>query len=368
MSKTNNNFPPSWGRARVGFKALAGLILASIVGYTFYYLWQKSRPEEVVYEIEEATVRDLQQSTVATGKVEPRDEVNIKPKIQGIITQLLVETGDKVKVGDPIAKISVIPEISQLAGARSQLKTAELSLAQTERDFERTKSLYIKKVVSEEEYGKAETELARVREQVASARDNVEIITRGISARSGEVNTTIVTSTVTGTILDIPIKVGSSVQSTGTFSEGTTVATIANMGDMIFRGNIDETEVGRLKMGTPITLTVGALQGITIPATLEYVSPKGTESSGAVVFEIKAAASIPDSLTVRAGYSANAEIVLDERHQVLTAPESCLEMSGDSTFVYILTSAENEVPQTFERRAVATGLSDGIYSESLRGL
>ena len=349
-------------------KIFGGLVIAAVVVYTFVFLWQQSQPKEVVYEVMKAEVRDLRKKTVATGKVEPRDEVNIKPKIQGIITELYVSAGDVVEEGAPIAKISVIPEIGQLANAQSSLRSAELSLEQSERDYARTKSLYEKKVVSREEFEKAETDLAKMREQVAAATDQVQIITRGISARSGKVNTTIVTSTVAGTILNIPVKVGSSVQATGSFSKGTTVATMANMGDIIFRGNIDETEVGRMHRGMPLSLTIGALRDVTIPATLEYISPKGTESNGAVLFEIKAAAQIADTLTIRAGYSANAEIVLDERTQVLAIPELCLEMAGDSSFVHVLTSEEGVTPQTFERRAVEIGMSDGIYIEVKGGL
>ena len=349
-------------------KLLGWLLAAALVIYTFVFLWQQSQPKEVVYEIMRPALRDLKKKTVATGKVEPRDEVNIKPKIQGIITELYVQSGDRVEEGTPIARISVIPEIGQLSNAQSNLRTAQLSLEQSERDFARTKSLYEKKVVSREEYEKAETDLERAREQVAAANDQVQIITQGISARSGKVNTTIVTSTVAGTVLDIPVKVGSSVQQTGSFSEGTTVATVANMGDIIFRGNIDETEVGRMRNGMSLSLTIGALRDVVLPATLEYIAPKGKESNGAVLFEIKAAARIADSITVRAGYSANAEIILDERLQTLSIPETCLEMKGDSSFVYVLTSPDNAMPQTFERRPIRVGMSDGIFIEVLDGV
>ena len=193
-------------------------------------------------------------------------------------------------------------------------------------------------------------------------------MTDGISKRSGKINTTIVRSTISGTVLEVPVKIGTSVINANSFNEGTTVATVADMGNIIFRGNIDETEVGRLRQGMHIDLTIGAIQGVTLPATLEYVSPKGTESNGAILFEIKAAAQIPDSVVVRAGYSANAKIEFERRDQALTVQETSIEFEGDSTFVYRLTSSETAKPQTFERIPVEVGLSDGLYIEVKSGV
>lgn len=349
-------------------KTIVLTFVAIAVGFTFYFLWKQSRPEVIVYDILQPEVRTLVKQTVATGKVEPRDEVNVKPKIQGIVTEIYRETGDRVNVGDPIAKIQVIPEMSTLNNAQSNVRTSQLTLEETEREHARIETLYQKGVVSKEEYDQSLTNLAKVRENAQSAQDALEIVTDGISRRSGEINTTVVTSTISGTILDIPVKVGSSVVNTNSYNDGTTVATIADMSDIIFRGNIDETEVGRLTPGMPIRLTIGALQDVTLPATLEYISPKGTESNGAVLFEIKAAAVIADSITVRAGYSANAAIILARRDSVMAVPETALEFSGDSTYVYRLTSAPDAEPQTFERVAVTIGMSDGLYTEITGGL
>jgi len=350
------------------FRIALGALFALFVLYTFYVLWKQSQPKEIVYELLSPEVRDIVKTSVASGKVEPRDEVNIKPQIQGIITELYVEAGDRVKMDDPIARVAVIPDMSQLNSAQSQLRTAQLTLEETEREHARIESLHERQLVSQEEYEKSLNQLDKARESCLAAQDALDVVTQGISKRSGKVNTTIVRSTITGTILDVPVKIGSSVINANSFNEGTTVATVADMSDIIFRGNIDETEVGRLHAGMNINLSIGAVQGVRLPATLEYISPKGVESNGAVLFEIKAAAQIPDSIVVRAGYSANAEIVLARKNQVLSVQEAAIEFQGDSTFVYRLTSSADAVPQTFDRVPVEVGMSDGLYIELLSGV
>lgn len=336
--------------------------------YTFYFLWKQSQPVQTVYELQQPEVRTLQKKTLATGKVEPRDEVNIKPQIQGIITELYRKAGDRVQAGDPIAKVAVIPDMNSLSQAQSQVRTTQLTLEETEREYARVEQLYNKGVTSREEFEQSQNQLAKAQESAKAAQDALDIVTQGISKRAGKINTTIVTSTVAGMILDIPVKIGSSVIHANSMNEGTTVATVADMSDIIFRGRIDETEVGRLHEGMPINLNIGAVQGVTLPAQLEYIAPKGTETNGAILFEIKAAAHIPDSVVVRAGYSANAEIILEERHDVLSVSEAAIEFSGDSTYVYRLTSAESADKQTFERVPVNVGMSDGMFIEIKNGV
>lgn len=348
---------------------IACWVLAVVfVGYTFYMLWAQSQPKDVVYELLTPQNRDIVKTSVASGKVEPRDEVNVKPQIQGIVTELYVEAGDKVKVGDPIAKVSVIPDMSQLTNAQSQVRTSQLTLEETEREAARVKSLYEKGIVSKEEFEQSQNTLHKAQEQALAAQDALDIVTDGMSKRAGKINTTIVRSTITGTILDVPVKIGTSVVNSNSFNDGTTVVTVADMNKIIFRGKIDETEVGRLHAGMPIKLSVGAIQGVSLPAILEYIAPKGTESNGAVLFEIKAAAQIPDSIEIRAGYSANAEIEFARHEQVLSIEETAVVFEGDSTFVYKLTSAEDVVPQTFEKVPVKVGLSDGIFVEIENGV
>lgn len=326
--------------------------------WTFVFLYQKSQPETVVYELITPETADLEKTTVATGKVEPRDEVLIKPQISGIISEVYKEAGEQVKQGEVIAKVKVIPELGTLNAAESRLRLAELNAWQAETDFARTRQLFEEKLISREEYEKAEVTVKQAREELQTAKDNLQIVKEGITQSSASFSSTLIRSTIDGLILDVPIKVGNSVIMSNTFNDGTTIATIANMNDLIFRGNIDETEVGRLHEGMPVKLSIGALQNISFPATLEYISPKGIEENGANQFEIKAALQAPDSVTIRSGYSANAEIVLERAQQVLTIPEKAVEFSGDTTFVYVLTDS---VPQQqFRRQAIKIGMSGGI--------
>ena len=336
------------------------VIIAIILIGTFVFLYQKSQPKVIVYETVKAEITDLQKTTVATGKVEPRDEILIKPQISGIIDELYKEAGQSVKKGEVIAKVKVIPELGQLNSAESRVRLAEINAAQAETDFARVKKLYEDQLISREEYEKSEVAVKQAREERQTAKDNLEIVKEGITKNSASFSSTMIRSTIDGLILDVPVKAGNSVIMSNTFNDGTTIATVANMNDLIFRGNIDETEVGRIHEGMSLKLTIGALQNLTFNAILEYISPKGVETNGANQFEIKAA------VQIRSGYSANAEIVLQRANQVLAVPESTVEFCGDSTFVYLMTDS---VPQQkFQRTQVTAGMSDGIKIEIKKGI
>ena len=347
---------------RIAALVIIGLIFVG----TFGFLYQKSKPQIRVYETLTTTIADLEKTTVATGKIEPRDEILIKPQISGIIDVVYKEAGETVKKGEVIAKVKVIPELGQLNSAESRVRLAEINARQSETDFERMKTLYGQKLISAEEYEKSEVNVKQAREELQTAKDNLQIVKEGITQNSASFSSTLIRSTIDGLILDVPIKAGNSVIMSNTFNDGTTIATVADMNDLIFRGNIDETEVGRLHEGMPVKITLGALQNMVFDAELEYISPKGVEQNGANQFEIKAAIYVPDTITVRSGYSANAEIVLERAHQVLTVPESTIEFKGDSTFVYILTDSVPE--QKFRCQPVSIGMSDGIRMEIKQGL
>ena len=342
------------------------VVVAAIFIGTFIFLYQKSKPKTTVYETITPEIADLEKTTVATGKVEPRDEVLIKPQISGIISEVYKEAGQTIKQGEVIAKVKVIPELGQLNSAESRVRVAEISTAQAETDHERIKKLYNDKLISREDYEKSEVEIKKAREELQTAKDALEIIKEGITKNSASFSSTLIRSTIDGLILDVPIKVGNSVIMSNTFNDGTTIATVANMNDLIFKGKIDETEVGRIHEGMPVKLTIGALQNLTFDAELEYISPKGVEENGANQFEIKAAGHAPDSVQIRSGYSANAEIVLQRAQKVLAVPEGIIEFSGDSTFVWVMTDSIPE--QKFERRQIKTGMSDGIKLEIKEGL
>ena len=341
-------------------------VVAAIFIGTFIFLYQKSKPKTTVYETITPEIADLEKTTVATGKVEPRDEVLIKPQISGIISEVYKEAGQTIKQGEVIAKVKVIPELGQLNSAESRVRVAEISTAQAETDHERIKKLYNDKLISREDYEKSEVEIKKAREELQTAKDALEIIKEGITKNSASFSSTLIRSTIDGLILDVPIKVGNSVIMSNAFNDGTTIATVANLNDLIFKGKIDETEVGRIHEGMPVKLTIGALQNLTFDAELEYISPKGVEENGANQFEIKAAVHAPDSVQIRSGYSANAEIVLQRAQKVLAVPEGIIEFSGDSTFVWVMTDSIPE--QKFERRQIKTGMSDGIKLEIKEGL
>lgn len=258
--------------------------------------------------------------------------------------------------------------MGQLSSAESRVSTAEITLSQTRREHNRTAALHDKGVVSDEEFEQSRTALAKAREELRNARENMEIVKNGITQRYKELSNTQIRSTIDGMVLDVPIKVGNSVIQANTFNDGTTVATVADMTKMQFQGKIDETDVGKLHEGMPVKLTIGALQNVELDAELEYVAPKATEDNGVIMFEVKAAVRIPEDVFVRAGYSANASIMIQNREGVLALPESTVEFEGDKTYVYFLTSDPDADEQTFERREVAVGLSDGIDIEITEGL
>lgn len=340
------------------------LLFFAVVG-TLFFLWKKSQPVEKKYQIEQVTKANIEKRTVATGKVEPRNEILIKPQMSGIIAEIYKEAGDKVTAGDIIAKIKVIPDMVSLNTAESRVSRAKLAFDQAQKNYDRDAKLYAEKVISREEFEKTELEYNNDKEELQAAKDNLSLTRDGILTDKSQQTNTLVRSTITGTILDVPVKVGNSVIQSNNFNDGTTIATVANMNDMLFVGKLDETEVGRVKVGMPMDITIGAIEGTKLSAVLEYVSPKGTEENGAIMFEMKAAMKIPDTLFVRAGYSANAEIVLNKVENVLSIPESCVEFSADTAYVYVLKSKN---PQTFEKRRVTTGMSDGIKIEVKNGL
>ena len=344
---------------------VAGIILFIFIG-TFIFLWAKSQPQPVVYDEFTPKVTDIKKTTVVTGKIEPRNEVNVKPQISGIITQIMKEAGEMVQAGEIIAKVKVVPDMNQLSNAQARVRLADINMKQAKVDYEREKTLFDKGLVAADEYDKIRQTYRQAREEVTAAKDNLEVVRDGVSSSNANTSSTLIRSTISGLILDVPVKVGNTVILSNTFNDGTTIATVANMGDLIFRGNIDETEVGRLLIGMPMKIVIGAMQDTRLEARLEYVSPKAVESNGANQFEIKAAIRGVSGTKIRSGYSANAEIVLASATHVLTVPESAIEFSGNDTYVYIVKgSGENK---TYERRKVITGLSDGINIEIKSGL
>lgn len=274
-------------------KIIVAALIALVFLGTFVFLYMKSLPKEEVYEEFQPKVMDLSKSTVITGKIEPRDEVNVKPQISGIITAIYKVAGENVTAGEVIAKVKVIPDMGQLSSAQSRLRLADVNLKQAQVDHEREKMLFDKGLVSADEYDKVHQALKQAQEEKKAATDNLQVVRDGVSASNASASSTLIRSTISGVILDIPVKVGNSVILSNTFNDGTTIASVADMRDLIFRGNIDETEVGQLHEGMLMKITIGALQDLRFDAHLEYISPKATETNGANQFELKAAVSVP---------------------------------------------------------------------------
>jgi len=339
------------------------LIILGIFGGTLYYLYKKNEEKPVVFTTTKASVSNIVMKTVATGSVVPRREIDIKSRVSGIIDELYVEAGNKVKKGDIIAKVKIIPDMVRLNEAESRLSRAKIALEDAQVAHDRQKKLFEQRVVAESEFLPYKLALNNAGEEVNTAENNLALIKEGATKKSGEVSNTMIRATVTGTVLNVPVKVGSSVIESNTFNEGTTIATVADLGEMIFLGKVDESEVGKIKTGMEMLLNIGAIEKETFKAKLESIAPKGVEDKGAIKFEIKAAITLKDSVFIRSGYSANADIVLEKRDSVLAIPESLLIFKGDTIFVEVETA-----PQTFEKRQIKTGLSDGINIEIISGL
>lgn len=345
--------------------AVAAIIALVFVG-TFVFLYRKSRPKETVYNEFMSKRADIRKTTVITGRIEPRDEVSVKPQISGIITQLYKQAGDRVDAGEVIARVKVIPDMGQLSSAEARVRLAEVNLAQARVDHQRMQNLYKKQLVSDDAYDKVHQSLVQAEEEKTAATDALEVVRDGVSRRNAKASSTLIRSTISGVVLDVPVKVGNTVVLSNTFNDGTTIASVADMNDLIFRGNIDETEVGRLVQGMSMRITVGALHDLAFDATLEYISPKAVEQGGANQFEVKAAVRVEGDVYMRSGYSANAEIVLEEADKVLSVPESAIEFSGDTAFVYVLEPGTS--PKVYRRTRVETGLSDGVDIEIRSGV
>jgi HlyD family secretion protein len=338
-------------------------VIALGMVYLFYYLYKKSKKDPVVYETKSAFVTNIIKKTVATGSIVPRKEIEIKPRVSGIIQEIYIIPGQDIRKGDLIAKVTIIPDMVQLNEAESRLKRAKISLADAEQEYERQKKVHDQGVISDADFQKIEVTYKSAKSEFETAENNLELIKDGVTKRSGSATNTLIRSTIDGMVLEVPVEEGNSVIEANTYNPGTTIATVADMGEMIFKGRIDETEVGKLKPGMKLILTIGAIEEQKFDAILEYIAPKGVSDNGAIQFEIKAQVELKKNFFIRSGYSANADIVLDRRDSVLAVEESLVQFKNDSAYVEVRIDS-----QRFERKAIKTGLSDGINIEVLSGI
>jgi HlyD family secretion protein len=346
------------------FRIIMIVILVGAFGGTLFFLYNKSKKKPEVFETKNPFISNVVKKTVATGSVVPRFEIDIKPQVSGIIEELFVEAGDMIQKDQIVARIKIIPDMVNLNAAETRVNRAKINYDDAQNNYERQQGLFDKNVISYEEFKNAKVSYDSAKEELTAAENNLELIKNGVTKKAQTTTNTLVRSTITGMVLDVPVKVGNSVIQSNTFNDGTTIATVADMRDMIFEGKVDETEVGKISAGMPIELEIGAIDKEKFQAVLEYISPKGKEENGAIQFEVKANVQLLDNQFIRAGYSANASIVLDKRDSVLVIPEGLLKFQNDSSFVEVQTGIEQE----FKKQFVQTGLSDGINIEITTGL
>ena len=337
------------------------VLIASFIG-TGYFLYRKSTAPPIVYETDSLFVADITRKTVATGSIVPRKEIELKSQVSGVVEKLYVEAGNIVTQGQLIAKIKIIPDVVTLNNAEASMKNATINFKNAEKEMKRQHSLFDEKVISEYDFNQYMLEYNLAKQALETSENNLDLIKEGASKKSENVSN-LVRSTAEGMVLDVPVKEGTFVIESNTFNEGTTIAFVADMNEMIFEGKVDESEVGKLKEGMDLNLTIGALDTETFQAKLEFISPKGVEEEGAIQFPIKAEVNLRDNSFLRAGYSANADIVLEKRDDVLAIKEQNLLFEENKVFVELQTA-----PQKFERREITVGLSDGIKIEVLSGL
>lgn len=349
-------------KQKIKYTFLLGALLAGMI-YTFYFLVKKSQKPTEVFKTIMPFDTSIVKKTVATGSVTPRKEINMKSQVSGIIEKLYIVAGQQVKQGDVIAKIKIIPNMLNLANAENRVNSAQLNYDNAKLEYDRNKLLFDQSVISKSEIQIFELRLKTTKEELDASQNQLQIIKEGASKASGSSSNTYVKATITGMVLDVPVKEGGQVIESNTFNEGTTIASVANMGEMIFEGRLDESEVGKVQENMDIVLTIGAIDKESFNAKLEYIAPKGITENGAIQFLIRASISKDNSSFLRAGYSANADIILSKKDKVMAIPESVLQFEKEKVFVEVETTN-----QVFEKRFIKTGLSDGINIEVLEGI
>lgn len=343
-------------------KTILVLLVLALFAGGLYFLVQRNQKPPVEYATETASLGTVIKKAVATGSIVPRREVTMKSRVSGVVEKLHLNPGELVERGALIAKIRVVPDAVALNAAQARYETARITANNADLELNRRRKLFRENLISKDEYEKYRFDNDIKREEVDRSRSNLALIRDGGSGEGGTVSNEI-RSTVSGTILNVPVKEGESVTETNNFNEGTTIATIADMTDMVFIGTVDESEVGRIQEGMNLQISIGAIEDQVFAGVLEFISPKGVKEDGAVQFEVRAALTGSESATIRAGYSANADIVLDRRDDVVTLDERALLFTDEG--VYVL---EKTAEQVFARREITTGLSDGIRIEIVDGL
>jgi len=346
--------------------ALIGIIVLGALWAAAFFIKSNSK-SAVTYETSKPFISNIEKKTVATGKVVPEDEIEIKPQISGIIEKIYLEEGVEVKAGDLIAVIKVVPNEQSLNQARGRVRNAELALNNVKIEYDRNKALFDKGVISSQDFNSLQLQYDQAQQELSNSQSDYQIIRRGSAGGSASANTNI-RATVDGTILEIPVEEGDQVIQSNNFNDGTTIATIADLTKMIFEGKVDEGEVGKLTIGTPLKISLGAVEGKELDAKLRFIAPKGVEETGAVQFKIEGDVEVNDSIFIRAGYSANASMVLEKKDSVMVIPEALLQFDKKTDKPYVEVAIGSTEDQKFERKDVEIGISDGVNVEIVSGI
>jgi HlyD family secretion protein len=340
-----------------------GILVLGAIFATLYFVKTNSKTL-IEYDVQVASIQNIEKKTVVTGKVIPEDEVEIKPQISGIIEELYVEEGDLVSNGDLLAKVKVVPNEQALNSAKGRLSNTLILLKNAEVEFKRNETLFKKEIISQREYDNAKLNYDQAQQNVENARTDLQIIKLGSAGGSSIANTNI-RATVPGTVLEIPIKEGDQVIESNTFNAGTTIATVADLNKMIFEGKVDEAEVAKLIIGMPLKVTLGAIEDESFDAQLKFIAPKGNEEDGTVQFKIEGDVYLNDSVFIRAGYSANASLVLEKKDSIMAISEALLQFDKVTNDPYV--EIKNDAGE-FERKDIEVGISDGINVEVISGI
>ncbi|WP_420321586.1 efflux RND transporter periplasmic adaptor subunit [Flagellimonas sp.] len=341
------------------------LLIIVVFGGSMYYLYQKNTEDPVVYETEQLSKQNIIKKAVATGSILPLEEVLIKPNISGVIEEIYVEGGDYVKSGDLLAKIKVVPNLNALNDAKNAIDEAKINLDDQRRNYERQLSLFDKGVISKADLERAQVAFDQAKQSYGAANKRYDIVKTGTTSGFSNAANTLIRSTVSGMVLEVPVEVGNQVIESNNFNEGTTIAAVADVEKMIFEGKVDESEVGRIKEDLPLEITVGAIENTVFDAVLDYIAPKGKEENGAIQFEIKGTLKKQDTIFIRAGLSANASIILARADSVLALKEALVQFDDETKKPYVEVETSE---QQFERRDIELGVSDGIFVEVKSGL
>ena len=360
---------------------ILGLLFAVALFSGIGYLVKSNSKESEAFLTRKPSVQNMEDKVMATGKIVPKEEIEIKPNIAGIIDKILVDEGDRVEVGQLIATVRIVPNLSEVNNAQQnvsnqqlQISNAKLNVDNMRKQFEMQERLYKQGVASKQEFLNAQQQLystqqalRNAQQQLVTAQKALQIAKTGSTPELQGLATTQIRSKASGTVLEVPVKVGSQVIEANSFNAGTTICSIADLNSLIFQGEIDEAQAGKLKQGMDMNIVIGALQNKTFPGRLTMIAPKGKDNNGTIKFPVEGDVFNPNNEYIRAGFSANGEIVLNSQKNALLLDESLVQYEKkngkDLPFVEV-----KQKDGKFKKAYVKLGASDGINVQILSGI